>query len=201
MATSNTSIANLALSHLGVGKAIASLSENSVAAIACNRFYDTALEATLRDHNWPFATKFEALALVSEEPNDEWHFSYRYPTDCLKVRRLLSGHRRDTRDTAVPYKIGQDDSGLLIFTDQDNAELEYTARAENTQFFPPDFVMAFSYRLAYYIAPQVTGGDPFKLQERVTKLYQWEIGQAKDSSLNEQMSDVEPDSEFIRIRE
>jgi hypothetical protein len=184
-----------------VGKSIASLSENSQEAIACNRFYETARDATLRDHVWPFATKFAALGLVEEEPNDEWGYSYRYPSDCLNVRRILSGYRKDTRDTVVPYKIAQDDSGLLIYTDIENAEVEYTMRASDTQFYPPDFELAFSYRLAYYIAPRVTGGDPFKLQEKVLKLYMYEISRAVASSINEQRSDVEADAELIRIRE
>ena len=198
---SSTSISNLALSHLGVGKSIASLSENSQEAIACNRFYETARDATLRDHAWPFATKLAELALIEEDPNDEWDYSYRYPTDCLNIRRILSGYRKDTRDTVIPYKIAQDDSGLLIYTDSENAEVEYTMRATDAQFYPPDFELALSYRLAYYIAPRLTGGDPFKLQERVLKLYQWEISQAIASSVNEQRSDVEADAEMIRIRE
>src|SRR5688572_11149621 len=109
---SETEIANLALSHLGVGKEIANLeTERSQEAVACRRFYDTARDATLRDFSWPFATKIAVLGLIEADPNDEWDYSYRYPSDCLQLRRILSGVRNDTRDSRVPFKLAHDDSG------------------------------------------------------------------------------------------
>lgn len=198
---SDTEICNLALSHLRVAKEIANLeTERSQEASACRRFYETARDASLRDFAWAFATKISTLPLVEEDPNDEWAYSYRYPTDCLKIRRILSGDRNDTRDTRVPYKIIQDSSGLLILTDKEDAELEYTIRADDPQRYPADYIMALSFRLAAYIAPRVTGGDPFKLGERAMRMYMLEVGMAQGSDLNEEQPDVTPDSEFIRAR-
>jgi hypothetical protein len=201
MAASDTEICNIALSHLGVGKEIANLeTENSNEANACRRFFDTARDATLRDFPWPFATKFADLSLVEETPNDEWAYSYRYPSDCVRLRRVLSGNRTDTPDTREPYKIAQDASGLVIFCDKEDAEIEYTVREEDPILYPMDFVVAFSYRLAAMIAPRVTSGDRYKLGPAAMQAYLIEISKAESSSLNEEQADKHPDSEFIRTR-
>lgn len=199
---SSTEICNLALSHLRVSKEIANLeTERSQEAASCRAFYETARDATLRDFAWAFASKIDSLPLVEEDPNDEWAYSYRYPTDCLKIRRILSGNRNDSHQTRQPYKVIQDSAGLLILTDKRDAELEYTIRADDSDRYPADFILAFSFRLAAYIAPRVTAGDPFKLGERALRMYQLEMSMAQASDVNEEQPDVLPESEFIRGRE
>lgn len=199
---SATEICNFALSHLGVSKEIASLqTEKSAEASACRRFYDLSLESTLRDFAWPFATKIETLGLVEENPNTDWGYSHRYPTDCLDIRRILSGIPQDTRDSRIPYKIGRDDSGLVVWSNLSDVTIEYTARSEDPSIYPADFILAFSLRLAMHIAPRVISGDPFQRQTVIRQLYVFEISQAKSSAINEEQQYQEPDSEFIRHRE
>ena len=202
MPSSKVGIVNIALSHLSIGKTIAVLqTEKSEEAITARLFYDLALEATLRDFPWPFASRIIALALVAEEPNDEWNFSYRYPTDCLEIRRILSGMKNDTRQSRTPYRILSDEQGSLVYTDYENAEIEYTVRDISPQFYPPDFVMAFSLYLAHLMAPRLTGGDQFKLGARALSLYDLEISRAVKNAFNEQQIEEPPESEFIRDRE
>src|SRR3972149_5101754 len=124
---SKVGIVNIALGHIGVGRAISNLeTESSQEAITARLFYDLALETVLRDSPWPFAAKIAVLSLIEEEPNTEWAFSYRYPTDCIMFRRVLSGLRNDSRQSRAPYKLAQDDSGTIIFTDEEDAQAEYT---------------------------------------------------------------------------
>lgn len=201
MASSTTEIANLSLSHLGIGKEIGNLdTERSEEAAACRRFYDTARDATLRDFPWPRFTKFVTLALVETNPTDEWVFSYRYPSDCLELRRVLSGIRNDSRQSRVPYKIGQDVTGHLIYTDQADAQVEYTALISTVERYPSDFVLAFSFRLASLVAPRLTGGDPFKVGQRALELYMFEISKARATAVNEEQAEEDVDSEFVRVR-
>jgi hypothetical protein len=203
MAT-ETEIANLALSHLGIGKEIANLeTEKSQEATACRRFYPTCRDAVLRDFPWPFATKFAILALVADPPTEtlEWAFSYRYPTDCLTIRRIQTGVRQDNQDTRIRFKLGRDDQGQLVYCDESLAKVEYTFREEDPQRYPADFQLAMSFRLAAYVAPRLTGGDPFKLGERAAKFYQYEIGGAQASAGNELVPDSLPDAEIIRTRD
>jgi hypothetical protein len=198
----STVIANLALSHLGVGKTIANVeTEHSQEAAALRAFYDTARDESLRAFPWPFATRIVALALVEEGPNDEWAYSYRYPSGCLMFRRILSGTRNDSRQSRVPYKISQDDAGLLILTDAAQAEAEYTVREDNIENYPPDFRMALSFLLAFYVAPRLTSGDPLGLGNRAFKLFNSALAQAAAAAANEEQPDEPPDSEMIRSRQ
>lgn len=199
---SDTAICNMALSHLGVGQSIANLeTEKSQEAEACRVFFDVTRDAILRDFKWPHATKIQALELIEEDPNDEWAYSYSVPTNCLSFKRILSGERNDTRQSRVPYRMVQDASRFVIFTDQEDAIGEWVYLNEDFSHSPADFALAFSFRLAAYIAPRLTAGDPYKLGDRAMRLYQFEVGKAQSNAANEEQVEQEPQSEFIRERE
>jgi len=198
---SKTEIANLAISHIGIGKEVANIdTEQSEEASACRRYFDIAKENTLGDMSWNFATRFVTLGLVESTPSTEWDYSYRYPTDCLEIRRILSGVRNDTQRTRIPFRIISDSAGKLIYTDEPGAVIEYTRNITDIDLFSPEFKMALSFRLAYYIAPRLTAGDPFKLKEDMLRLYEIELGLAKKKNMNEETMDQLPESEFIRTR-
>lgn len=200
--SSNTQICNLALSHLGNANEINNLeTEKTAEAISCRRYYTIALGKILEDFNWPFSTKFADLALVEEDPTDEWSFSYRYPSDCLNFRRIPSGIRNDTRQSRIPYKIGQDDQGYLIFTDQSEAQAEYTVNVTDVTRFSSSFALALSYLLAFLITPRSSGSDRFNIGKQMYSLYEKEIENARLGALNEEQPDLEPESEFIRARD
>jgi hypothetical protein len=131
------------------------------------------------------------------------------------MRRILSGIRTDSRQSRVTYKIGSDTSGLLIYTDwQAQAQsaatppnptlvpdIEYTFRAYDPSQWPPDFIQALSYKLAYYIAPQLRRGDVTGLAERMGQGYKEAISTAKARAGNEEQPDLIPESEFVRARD
>lgn len=200
--TSTTSISNMAMRHLGQSEPIDNFeTDKSQAAVACRVFLPTVIEEAMRDFGWPFARIIADLALIEEDPNDEWSFSYRYPADCSMFKRILSGLRNDTRQSRVPYLIGQDSGGKLIFTDQEEAQCEYTKLETNVQIWTPDFVMAVSFLLASYIAPSVTkSGDAAKLGEFALKRYSVWIEKARANALNEEQEEEPPQSQFIRDR-
>jgi len=198
--SSKMQIWNMAISHLGISKEIASETEQTAEAKACRRFYETTLKNVLKDHSWPFASKIATLNLISTSPNTEWAYSYRYPTDCLFFRRILSGNRNDTPATKVPYAISQDASATVIFTDATNAVAEYTRNVSDESFFSSDFETAVSYRLAYYIAPRLTAGDPFNLGQKALQTYQLELSRAVANSFNEDQSVELQDTESVNAR-
>lgn len=201
MLLSKTSISNLALSQLGITKHISNFdTDRSQEGNACRQLYDQVLQQVLTDLWWPCGTKFITLGLVETNPTIEWGFSYRYPSDCLTLRRILSGQRTDTRQSRVPFRVGQDENGGLIYTDMAQAQIEYTFYQTDPTKLSPDFIEAFALRLAAAMAPQITSGDPFKITQTVMGLYSVAIGNAKTQAANEEQPDQEPDSEFIRAR-
>lgn len=200
--SSKTEMANLAITHLGQGKEIANVeTEKSSEAATMRRIQPTVIEMFLKNFPYSFCNVTVALDLVESAPNDEWAYSYRVPTDCLKPIRILSGIRNDSRQTRVPYKIGKDDQGELIYTDTESAELEYTQFVDDPSKYPIDVFLAMSFLLAGLAAPRILGEDPFKMGERAMKMYQYFKGQADAADANDQQQEEPPDAEAIRSRE
>lgn len=199
---SKTVISNMAISHLGIGKEIANLeTEKSEEAKACRRFFETAKKATLGDLDWTFGTKFAVLNLIEELPEgSEWRYSYRYPVDCVSMRRVLSGQRVDTQESRIPFRIVTDDSGLIIYTDESAATVEYTFDVKSTNLFSPEFDLALSFRLAALVGARLTGGDPFKIKQDMLGQYELELGRAKKKNMNEETKPKFPESDLIRSR-
>lgn len=198
----DTRACNLALRHLSVSKTIQNITtEQSEEASACRDFLDFAKEEVLRDFAHPFTTKTATLGLVEEDPTTEYAYSYRYPSDCVMFRRIISGIRRENRQSKVHYRIAQDTTGKLIYTDEADAVCEYSALDTSLARWPIDLVMALALLMASYIAPSVTDGDPFKLGERAMKLYILSKTKAEANAVNEEQPEEEAESEFTRGRE
>ena len=197
----NTQIANLALRHLGATKLIADLdSEDSKEARAVRSFYDLALDEMLRAAKWGFATTHVDLSLVDEDPTDEWAYSYAYPSNCLMIHRIMSGARNDSRETRVPFQVIYSANQTLIYTDMEDASVEYTYRVSETARFTPEFTSAFAMLIAAYIAPNMTAGDPAKFGERALGLYQLAFARAAAMSRNEEQPDIEPGGSLLNAR-
>jgi len=200
--SSKTEICNMACGHLGIGTTIADLdTEASQEARACRTFYDTVVQMAMRAYEWPFATKFQDLGLIESAPTGEWDYSYSYPSECLQLVRIIGGSRNETVDSRVPYKIANINSAKVILTDEPSAVVEFIYYNQSIEQWPPDFMLAVSFLLAKFIAPAVTGGDPFNKGESAYQNYQWMINDAKASALNEVNRDPLPESEFISGRE
>ncbi len=199
---SKTEICNLAISHIGIAKDIGNVETDATQeATACRRFFEVVKKIVLREWSWPFARKQVLLGLITETPNNEWAFSYAYPADALKVIRILSGIRNDTHATRVRMFIYRGAAGREIFTDQRDACLEYVVNEADIGRFPEDFVNMLALRLAAYIAPRLTRGDPNRLGVRALALYNEERQEAMANSANEEEPDVENESALIDERE
>lgn len=197
MATDLVSIWNRALSVLGNAVEVQSDSENSPEANACRRFYEDARDELLQGFPWPFATTTATLALVETDPTTEWLYAYAYPTGCLKFGRILGDLRLEAANTRVPYVLRAD---RIIYTDRIDAVGEYVTQVTDTTEFSPAFAKALSLLLASYIAPRVTGGDPYKLQDRCEALQARALAFAQANCVNEEQPDQLPDAEWIRDR-
>lgn len=203
MADSDVTICNLALSHLGDSKGIASLTERSAAARACSLWYEQTRDELLREFPWPFAARRGSLALVAQLTGAEWGYSYRVPTNTLAIHRLLppSGMRIPSSMNRVPFLVESDATGAILYTDLESAELEYSIRITDPLQFPPDFVQLLALKLAANMAPTLTAGDPNRYGLRALELYERQLGKTKATALNEAAPDAPVDSEFIAARE
>lgn len=202
MSYSVAQICNLALSYCGVSQTIATISDTSTEGKVCNLHYAPTRDALLEAFAWPFATKYVALALVQEfEDGDneasDWGMSYRVPVDCLSVRRIVTG-TGIAEPTPVPFGLGSDSSGPLLFTSVEDPVIEYTSRFEDPQFFSPTFAKALAWSLAAEIAFPLSVSEP-KRQVAV-QMAAITLGQARASSLATTRPTAAPDSSFIQAR-
>lgn len=197
MAYSEVKIANLALFRIGASQTIISFDEGSQEADAAALIYDEMRDEVLRRYPWDFARRSVTLALVEENPNVEWQYSYRYPNDCL-FARYISSASVDNRTDPVPYQLAGDSQGRLIWTDQEQAVLQYTARIEDPVLFDPMFASALSWRMAMEFA-RVIARNPMAIRD-ATIMYNQAIDEAEAMEANESQKEPEPDAEHIRVR-
>src|SRR5687768_841518 len=123
---SPVSICNMALSHVGISKEIASIDppDKNDQARACARFYEEDRDECLRDFPWAFARRIVELALVETLATDgtrDWAYSYRMPSDYLGHARMLNGlgirPAMETELSRVPFSLASDEDGLLLYAD------------------------------------------------------------------------------------
>jgi hypothetical protein len=128
VAVTEATICGLALLRVGQRQVIGSLTEATTEAQACALIYPAARDAILEEHWWSWATKRQALAL-STETRTGWAYAYALPSDCVTARYLWSGYRFPAASQTIPFAIeaSADGSSRLLLTDQEDAELVYTA--------------------------------------------------------------------------
>jgi hypothetical protein len=140
----STRLCNIALSRIGVTDRLTSLADDdSLAAEQCRLIYKTEIDATLRAFDWHFATAYAEPVLVdgavSDPVNPDWTYSYREPSDSVKVRRIVNPVHGRSYDPDPPrFDKSSDTNGQLIFSNEpgdkidEDADLtiEYTRRLD-----------------------------------------------------------------------
>ena len=158
MALDRLSIKNMALDELPADR-IEAEDENSLNAEVTERNYQPALELLLEDHDWDFAIRRATLATIANVRANEWTYAYALPSDMASPRHLLPyassavassvpGYSPVGRlrgfEVATPFVI----SGGTLFTDREEAVLEYITNAPAESTFTAKFARALATELA-----------------------------------------------------
>lgn len=197
MAYTEVQICNIALGYLGVEKRISSRTEESKEARLCAQYFDHARDLVLEETEWPFAQKYETLALIQEEPNEEWPYEYRVPADCLRAIRIVPGSAIRNEAVPVPFTTSYD-GGPTLWTDRNPVQLQYTARITDPVYWSPSFAEALAWKLAVMVAMPMAIKET--LRDRAEAHYTIAIHAAASHSLNSVVQDEVPDGEFVRAR-
>jgi hypothetical protein len=215
--SSSTQICNLALQELGITQQITSLAtDTSKEGQVLRLAYKTVVDQVLRAFPWPFAKAYADLVLVGGEDDDpvnaDWQYSYRVPSDYLAARRIVNqedGRKRGPYP-AIPFQVGADDTGDLIFTDAEINDtvtpnvppvLEYTKRVGcPASRGDAIFRQALIFRLAAAIAKSL--GREAKDRDEMMTYYRGWLVEAKVVHANEQehQDDQGPDADWIAGR-
>jgi hypothetical protein len=224
MANTKTDIANLALLHMGTGKQISDLdTDQSDEAKTLRQLFDHWMETVLRGYNWNFAHVYANVSPIVVNPNQEWKFEYRYPADCLFVRRFWNGSHLDDRTTVVNFVTSNDSQGRVILTNHGPSSaltgnplvptsnftiasgdivpvLEYTQAFSNIAYTPPDFIFAFSLMLAGWAAPRLAQVGMVDMREKNLALGQQMMLASMARDANEDRPDIMKVGELTRSR-
>lgn len=193
---SKTEIANLALSHIGSAKPVINVeTDKNEEANAVRASWDVVRDVMLRLASWNFATAFSTLGLVAGVSTPRYAYAYELPSDFVAMR-VIQSQISDEDDARLHYRI----VGRHLYSNLDTVTIEYTKQVKDPGTWSPDFVEAFSYRLASYIAPRLAAGDPFKRGQLALSLYKLSSDQAIANNANEEVPEEPGESPSIAAR-
>lgn len=215
-----TALCNKALGYIGITDQLTDVqTQAGVNAVMCRLYLAGATRECLRSFPWGFATAYADCAYVDgadDDPvNQDWSYSYRMPSDCLMMRRVIrAGSKRTFDADPPPFRQGQNDGlGRLLFSDyaDPNADdpaaptlpIEYTQDPSCALGLCDElFAEALSWLVAAKLAPsiarnKVTAGDAYGM-------FKNKISEAKTVAANEQQrqtpNDQDGDASWIRDR-
>jgi hypothetical protein len=167
---SEVDISNNALGYLGDSANVVSLSppSGSVQAVHCARFYPLARDELLEMHPWGFAMRRIQLALLTETAPTPWTYTYAVPAGALNLLSITDPDALDDYSVGVNnvgnytpqnFVTESDATGAqVIYTNQQNAMLRYSARVTDTTQFSPLFTAGLTRLLASKLAGPVLKG-------------------------------------------
>ena len=180
-------ICNQALANINARATIASLTESSVSARACQIWYEPSRRKALEVRGWGFARKrIIGAEHSSPAPTAQWQYRYQYPSDAVRVREMEHG----INDFTQPFEIEiADDSTKSIVTNVGDATIVYTFDQEDTAFFTPTFTDALAWLIASKIAVPVTGSP--QLADYANKQYETALRTASGVAEGQQISPLD----------
>lgn len=172
-------ICNLALAQLGQSP-ILSLEQENEKARRLNLFYAPVRDEVLRTHNWAFAAAQEPLTLLEEEADNQGRFVYKYPADCLFMRRVF-----DQGNPRLPFEefFRADLHSRVVLTPSGKAYGEFTRRITDENLFDSAFIKSFSLALACDLAVSLTADT--QLSAQLLQKYTVSLQEARRSNASE----------------
>lgn len=203
MPTTEVQIINNALSNIGHSIFIDSRDDEGQEVAVSDVHYDATIAYVLEDFWWGFAQRFVTLGLVTDftalTTPQKWSYAYRYPVNTVTIRGIITGPW-ELNTNPSDWGIGSDDTGRLIYTNQEEAVVEVTKLITDPTLYTAMFAEAVSWRLAFKMSPTITRdksitGDMLTMYTRTIQTAQ--AKDAMESHYNPQLQE----SEAIRARD
>ena len=194
---SQVQIAKLALQHIGDRYDISDITEESVEAEQINLIFDDTRDEILRRFPWRFAKKYTSPASLTVTVPGLWTYAYQYPSGCVKVRGITNILGADAEALKFEVALLEDDTKVVL-TNEDSAEIFFTAQVTDTTRFDPEFTMALSFLLASRVCMALTGSLDIvsKLDQEVLRT----VGHAAETDSSEGINREAPEASWIDAR-
>ena len=204
MALTDLQIANLALSRLGVTKAITTLAatlgdDNPIEDQVASLNYPITRDKLLAEHHWTFATVREEPTADASAERDGWEYVYPLANDLIELQMIWDGSRLPDPKNRVPYDIEHDaaNNRAILLTDYKEPVVIYTALIDEI-YWPNYFLDALTAELAKKFVLPIAKKP--SLLDAYTKEAVIELSKAIAMDLRGIQEDPEPDSHFITGR-
>lgn len=216
--SSEVEICNLALSNIRAGS-INSLTEASLQAQQCKLKYPIIRNRCLTELAWGFNRKIRSLAVLTTEIFN-WAYAYQYPTDCLKIHRLVGEYEELANADAdvvsrlidtqilpirevrrkVPHEVFNFDDNKTIGANEANLRIDYSAKVTDPNLFTDDFILGLSHLLSSELAIPLIGAEQGRqLRSDSLQIYKQYLDAAIANDMNDQY-DEPVDSEYVTVR-
>lgn len=140
MASSQTEVANIALTELGTDL-IVSLEDAVKAAILIKTNWNNLLDAVTRAYPWNFARTRKTLSPDATAPEgDDWTYQFTLPPESLRVLKT------DLTDEQWVIE------GRKLLCNTDTVTIQYLQRVDDVTRWDACFVQAYAARLAHLLA-------------------------------------------------
>lgn len=201
MATAEAAVCNVALIRVGATKLLENLNGTDVTSRTCKALFEPTRDQLLQLRPWPFATQRADLAVLADDEDDTegrsgWGFTYDLPADCIAPRYIWSGVDNPTKEQEIPWKLESSATLLrrVLLTNQEDAELIYTAKVTEVGRWDPLFREAMAMKLASDFAFGIAKKPA--LGTELLKHFYATLGIASASAGNQQQALPRPVSEF-----
>lgn len=151
--TSETTIFNAALTHLGEAKRILDANENSSRAMILAERYPNLRDALIRQYKWNFSTRRASLSEDATPPAFGYAHRYKTPANCLKVFNVI-GERH------YPWKV---EGGYVVTDLTAPLNVIYALKVTDPSEFDPVFREVLAMDLAIACAPAIANKRTLKL--------------------------------------
>jgi hypothetical protein len=167
--TTSTDLVKQALAWAGTRTTITSITDGSNEANMALAIYAPLRDFLLREGDYDWAAKEASLTLILQSP-DIWTFSYAYPADCLRVRRLISPTFNPLDPLPLEYNVMNVGGVRQIRTQVAAASIIYTFPPVEDVFdpiFTQSFVKLLGSGLMFGLENRIDASDN-KLREALT---------------------------------
>lgn len=154
-------VCNIALAEIRAESIIA-IDEGSPEADACAQHYDDCFDTLIESHEWGFAKKRVQLALLVTNDRPEWLYAYAAPADVGVMGAVIYPTQAPTPGLYYPwpynyprppgYFVDFVYDGSTIYTNLENAWLDYSTNNAEEAVWPAMFRRALALELASRLA-------------------------------------------------
>lgn len=198
-----TKIFNLALAALFLQKRVSNAdTDTSTEVLTLQTLWETAYFTSLQEMDLDSTSQTKLLELVVNKPNEFWKFAYRYPSDSLLIRRIVSRRVTDDQESKIDLRIEIFNNQKLIMTDEEFAKVEYISKDIGIEFLTAEAAYAVAMRLAKLAVPIIVGTDSAKVLKSVDEMYVKAVVDAQRKDISESTI-YQPEwtrSEFAKAR-